>query len=166
MHKNNIDLNLCSLLGTRPDAWASINGSNDYPEIYGEARFYQTKYGTLVSVQINGLPYIENVCENRFFGFHIHEGSSCTGNESDPFADALSHYNPNNCPHPHHSGDLPPLFNMNGYALSVFISDRFTVDEIIGKTIIIHSEPDDFTTQPSGNSGTKIACGMIVSTIK
>lgn len=166
MHKNNIDLNLCSLLGTRPDAWASINGSNDYPEIYGETRFYQTKYGTLVSTQINGLPYPENICESRFFGFHIHEGSSCTGNESDPFADALSHYNPNNCPHPHHSGDLPPLFNMNGYALSVFISDRFTVDEIIGKTIIIHSEPDDFTTQPSGNSGTKIACGMIVSTIK
>ena len=42
--------------------------------------------------------------------------------------------------------------------MSVLIN-KFTVNEIIGRTVIIHSQPDDFTTQPSGNSGKKIACG-------
>ena len=42
-----------------------------------------------------------------------------------------------------------------------FMTDRFTVEEIVGKTIIIHSNADDFTTQPGGNSGKKIACGAI-----
>jgi len=41
------------------------------------------------------------------------------------------------------------------------LSDRFCVKEIIGRTVIIHSSPDDFYTQPSGNAGTKIACGVI-----
>ena len=44
--------------------------------------------------------------------------------------------------------------------MSVLIN-KFTVNEIIGRTVIIHSQPDDFTTQPSGNSGKKIACGEI-----
>ncbi len=38
---------------------------------------------------------------------------------------------------------------------------KFTIDEIIGKTVIIHAKPDDFITQPSGNAGEKIACGVI-----
>ena len=56
---------------------------------------------------------------------------------------------------------MPPLFGCNGAAFSVFLTDRITVNEIIGKTVIIHSDPDDFTSQPSGNAGTKIACGVI-----
>ena len=86
-----------------------------------------------------------------------------TGNEDDPFADAKTHYNPKSCPHPYHAGDLPPLFSANGYAYSAVLTDRFTVDEIIGKTVVIHSSPDDFTTQPSGNAGRKIACGVITA---
>ncbi len=88
-------------------------------------------------------------------------GTSCTGNSSDEFADAKTHYNPQNCPHPYHAGDLPPLIENDGYSyMSVFIN-KFTVKDIIGKVVIIHEMPDDFTTQPSGNSGTKIACGEI-----
>jgi len=41
------------------------------------------------------------------------------------------------------------------------MTDSFTVKEIIGKTVVIHSMPDDFTTQPSGNAGSKIGCGVI-----
>ena len=47
------------------------------------------------------------------------------------------------------------------FALSCFYTENFEIDDIIGKTIIIHQNPDDFTTQPSGNAGTKIACGEI-----
>lgn len=79
----------------------------------------------------------------------------------DPFADAMPHYDPNGCEHPHHAGDLPPLFENNGFALSLVLTDRFSVDEVIGRTVIVHADPDDFTTQPSGNSGEKIACGVI-----
>ena len=56
---------------------------------------------------------------------------------------------------------MPPLFGNSGRAWLAFLTDRITVDEIIGKTVVIHSAPDDFTTQPSGNSGSKIACGAI-----
>ena len=73
----------------------------------------------------------------------------------------MTHYNPKDCPHPYHAGDMPPLFGNNGEAFMAFMTDRFTVEEIIGKTVIIHSNPDDFTTQPGGNSGEKIACGKI-----
>ena len=41
-------------------------------------------------------------------------------------------------------------------------TDRFHVRDIIGRTVVIHSDPDDFRTQPAGNAGTKIACGVIV----
>ena len=67
------------------------------------------------------------------------------------------------CNHPYHAGDLPPLFSANGLGFSAFLTNRFVAEEIKGKTIIIHSNPDDFTTQPSGNSGIKIACGVISS---
>lgn len=49
----------------------------------------------------------------------------------------------------------------DGFALSIFVTDRFTVKDVIEKTIIVHEKADDFTTQPSGNSGKKIACGKI-----
>ena len=42
------------------------------------------------------------------------------------------------------------------------LTNRFTVDEIINKVIVIHANKDDFTTQPSGNAGTKIGCGKIL----
>ena len=100
-------------------------------------------------------------CGQRIFGFHIHEGTRCSGTSVDHFADAGSHYNPSNCPHPRHAGDLPPLFVNNGRAWFATITPQFTVSDVIGHTVIVHSDPDDFHTRPSGNSGEKIACGMI-----
>ena len=61
----------------------------------------------------------------------------------------------------YHAGDMPPLFGTDRFAFSAFLTDRFSAEEGIGKTVIIHDSPDDFTTQPSGNSGVKIACGVI-----
>ena len=88
-------------------------------------------------------------------------GTSCTGNSNDEFPNAKAHYNPKNCPHPYYAGDLPPLIENNGYSyMSVFLN-KFKVKDIIGKVIIIHDMPDDFTTPPSGNFGAKIACGEI-----
>lgn len=145
----------------RPYAFARIKGSSDYPNINGIVYFYKVQAGVLISIQLKGLPVSDSICQKPIFAVHIHSGSSCTGNSTDPFADAMTHYNPNNCNHPYHAGDLPPVFGANGLGFSAFLTNRFTAEEIIGKTLIIHSAPDDFTTQPSGNSGVKIACGVI-----
>lgn len=157
----NSNLPLLSILRGKPAATASITGSESYPGVWGTVRFYQTPKGVVIWAEINGLPHSGLPCHDRVFGFHIHEGTDCGGNMDDPFADAMSHYDPYGCEHPHHAGDLPPLFENNGFALSLFLTHRFSVDAVIGRTIIIHDQPDDFTTQPSGSSGTKIACGVI-----
>lgn len=152
---------LIRTLWQAPTAVAAVRGSVEFEDISGTVNFYRTPLGTLVSAQLSGLPGAEAGCQSPIFAFHIHEGSSCTGDQADPFADAMTHFNPEDCPHPYHAGDLPPLWGSDGYAFSVFLTDRFTVEEIVGKTVIIHRQPDDFTTQPSGNAGQKMACGVI-----
>lgn len=154
-------MSFIAILRKLPHAVAVIEGSDKYAQIHGEAQFYQTRYGVLVACEVAGLPMAEEICRSPVFAFHIHEGEKCSGNQKDLFADAGTHFNPNGCVHPYHAGDLPPLFGNNGYALQIFLTDRFAVHEVIGKTIIIHANPDDFTTQPAGNSGEKIACGQI-----
>lgn len=155
-----------SVFRRRANAAAFINGSEKYPDIHGRVLFYQLRYGVIVRTEVINLPKITEACNSHVFAFHIHSGNRCDGNMKDSFADVGMHYNPTYCPHPYHAGDLPPLFSAGGRALSICLSDRFTVHEIIGKTVIIHSSPDDFTTQPSGNAGEKIACGVITPTVK
>ena len=167
MNRNNQRYpNFGGLLSRRSQAWAEVKGSDAYPDIQGHVRFYQTPYGVVVVAELQGLPNPSGNCESPVFGFHIHEEGACSGNTEDPFANVGMHWNPYSCPHPYHAGDLPPLFGANGYAFSVFLTDRFAVEEIIGRSVIIHSHPDDFTTQPSGNSGAKMACGEIMNTLR
>lgn len=152
---------LLILMQQQPDAWAEIKGGPGYPEILGTAAFYPLWRGTLVLVSVSGLPQNASSCPQRFYGFHLHEGNSCTGSTKDPFSDAGLHWNPSGCLHPNHAGDFPPLIVNDGYAFEMFYTDQFFPEEIVGKTVIIHDMPDDFSSQPSGNSGTKIACGEV-----
>lgn len=145
-----------------PDAVAFLRGSAEYPDINGVVYFWQTNKGAVVAAEINGLPrQKQTACEHPLFALHIHEGYSCTGDAKDPFANAGAHYNPENCMHPAHAGDLPPLFSNGGRAWMAVLTDRFAVHSVIGRTVIIHSHADDFMTQPSGAAGSKIACGII-----
>lgn len=138
------------------DAIAILNWSKEYTKLYGTVKFYQKKNYVLVKVCITGLPK----SESGFFGFHIHSGEDCLGEE---FLGSQGHFNPTDTPHPAHAGDLPPLLLCNGGAYMTVATNRFRVKDIIGRTVIIHNMPDDFTTQPSGNAGMKIACGVIQS---
>lgn len=130
-------------------AKAQIKGGKNYPTINGVVTFKETKNGVLVTAKINGLPQSKTSCKGRFFGFHIHEGNSCTGTTSDEFANAKFHLNPTNCPHPFHMGDLPPLLENNGYAYMSVLTNKFKIKDILEKVVIIHDMPDDFTSQPS-----------------
>lgn len=142
-------------------ALAAVRGSADYPTIRGQVRFYQARRGVLVTVDLSGLPQPEGACAHPVFALHIHAGEACTGTAADPFANALSHYNPKDCLHPFHAGDLPPLFGNDGDAFMAVLTNRFTIEEVVGRTVILHSGRDDFTTQPAGDAGKKIACGVI-----
>lgn len=154
---------LSTIENGRPEAYAVIEGSSSYPGIYGNVLFYSIYGGTLLLADIMGLPASTGNCITDIFGFHIHEGDTCTGTTKDPFAAAGTHFNPQNCEHPQHAGDLPPLFGNHGYAWMMVFTDRFQPQEVVGRTVIIHDRPDDFTTQPAGNAGEKIACGRIES---
>ena len=138
----------------KPQAIAFINGVNTKHSIRGIIKFFQRANCVLVVADICGLPQTDT----NFFGFHIHEGDNCDGVD---FSGSKGHYNPDNTPHPKHSGDMPPLMLCGNIAHSSFLTDRFNVRDIIGRTVVIHDMPDDFTSQPAGNSGQKIACGII-----
>ena len=137
-----------------PKAVAIIHGGEENTEISGRVEFYKRGNHVLVVANIKNLPETDS----GFFGFHIHEGGACTGED---FAYTKGHFNPKNTPHPNHAGDLSPLLLCDGKAHLEVLTDRFKIGDIIGKTVIIHNSPDDFTSQPSGNAGTKIACGVI-----
>ena len=144
-----------SFFATRPDAVAYLKGGADTPKVHGTVRFFQGQTGVWVVAKVSNLPK-EN--KTGFFGFHIHEGNSCGG---DSFAETGGHYSPSPSAHPMHAGDLPPLLSVNGQAYLAVQTDRFRVEEILGRTVVIHGSADDFTSQPAGNAGIKIACGVI-----
>jgi Cu-Zn family superoxide dismutase len=102
-------------------------------------------------------------------GLHIHEVGDCSADDA---MSAKGHFNPFGKPHAghtaveRHAGDLPSLkANKQGRAKVDVEVDIITVTpgpaSIIGRSIIIHADPDDFRTQPTGNAGARIACGVI-----
>lgn len=149
---NKETMQILSKIRSLPDLSAKIEGNN----IKGNAYFWGTNYGVVCLVDVYGLPI------NKFLGVHIHEGVSCTPKmPPNQFGNAGAHLNPNNALHPNHMGDLPVIYTNSGHALSANLINKFTLRDIKGKTIIIHSQADDFRTQPAGDSGMRIACGVI-----
>lgn len=157
----------CQEEGERPArAYASLCGGPLAPKLRGEVRFEDCGDGVWVSVEVCGLPPFRPAKGNRPqigpHGFHLHETGCCeVGDPADPFLAAGSHWNPDRQPHGNHAGDFPALFSNHGLAVMSFYTDRFFVEDIIGKAVVIHQSPDDYQTQPSGNSGKRIACGVV-----
>ena len=98
-------------------------------------------------------------------GFHIHDKGDCSAPDA---TSAGGHLNPGAKPHghpgstEHHAGDMPQLeADAAGNAqLSVELAG-VALDSIVGRGVIVHAAPDDFKTQPTGNSGARVACGVI-----
>ena len=102
-------------------------------------------------------------------GFHIHEKGDCSSGDG---MSAGGHFNPTGKPHgnptapDHHTGDMPMLVaDASGNASLSTELGAMTVGsgttDIVGKAVIVHKDPDDYTTQPTGNSGGRVACGLI-----
>jgi superoxide dismutase, Cu-Zn family len=102
-------------------------------------------------------------------GFHVHDVGNCA---SADFMSAGDHFNPTHKPHgpqdhPHHAGDMPSLLADPSGKIDV----RFTlegvtlggVDGFVGHAVVLHASADNFDAQPSGNSGARIACGVIAA---
>lgn len=152
------DLFMDILRSKNPDAVAWIKGNEENPQMSGAVRFFSTPYGgILVEAQLFGLPNIKTQHSSDFYAMHIHENGDC----SVPFDRTGEHYSKDDSPHPQHSGDMLPLMGNQGYAWTVFYDKRVTIPDIVGRSVVIHAMPDDFMTQPSGNSGAKIGCGVI-----
>lgn len=141
-----------------PSALAWVRGGDTVPALSGLVKFYETPYqGVLVEAEIFNLPNKSIPGSSDFYAFHIHQNGDC----SDNFAHTGDHFNPTSQLHPFHAGDFPPLLGNEGYAWTAFYDKRFSIKDILGRSVIIHSNEDDFKTQPSGDSGSKIACGVI-----
>lgn len=133
-------------------AMACIHGAGEFSAVTGRALFRQCRRGVLVTVEVSGLPHHSEVCQRDTFAMHIHTGGCCTGNREDPFADVGGHLDPEHCGAPNQAGDLPALFGCRGHAYLSVLTDRFCLEDLLGRTIIIHAHPD---------GGTKMACGQI-----
>ncbi|MDD2190217.1 MAG: superoxide dismutase family protein [Eubacteriales bacterium] len=138
-----------------PVACAHIIGNSEIHHLTGDVYVYPFLDGSLIVADVEGIPF------SGFYGFHIHQHGPCTpGNGYVGFHDVGGHYSavPEQ-PHPFHSGDLPVLMAYYGHAFMVVYSDRFKPEEIFGRAMIIHEWPDDYRSQPAGNSGQHIGCG-------
>lgn len=147
-------------------AIARIIGGNIYPEIDGVVYFNDVEGGTEVIVEVWGLPLYKPATNNDQpigpHGFHIHEYGVCRIiDPNNPFESAGGHYNPTNQPHGNHIGDFPVIFSNDGYSMMKFFTNKFKPNEVFNKSVLIHENPDDYRTQPAGDSGRRIACGVI-----
>lgn len=142
-----------------PAVCAHMVGSSEIHNLVGDVYVYPFLQGSLLVADVEGIPY------SGFYGFHIHDHGPCiVGEGYTGFFDVGGHFTKvENQPHPYHAGDLPVLMSYYGHAFMVVYTDRFKPEEILGKAIVIHEGPDDYRSQPGGNSGQQIGCGTFVS---
>jgi superoxide dismutase, Cu-Zn family len=129
----------------------------------GTVEFYLAQPTMALNVQLEGL-------EPGNHGFHVHENGDCSGAKASA---AGSHLNPNGTPHGdpkdaeqrHHAGDLGNVRAEDGGAVKQWVrSDELQLQGpagIVGKAIVVHAKDDDLKSQPGGESGDPVACGVI-----
>ena len=143
-------------------ATATIVGTKKFKNVKGTVEFKETDDGVEVTANLEGLKKGDH-------GFHIHEKGDCSAPDA---KSAGGHFNPSNHKHgapdatEHHEGDLGNLTaGKDGKATKTFTMKGITLKDgdtsIIGKGFIIHEKADDMKTQPTGNAGDRVGCGVI-----
>jgi Cu-Zn family superoxide dismutase len=129
----------------------------------GIVLFHSTAEGVFVHARVSGLK------PNAEHGFHVHEKGDCASADG---TSAGAHFNPTGMAHgpqdgPHHAGDMPALkADASGVADAKFTLRGLTIgagaSDVSGRAVIVHADPDDYQTQPTGNAGARLACGVVV----
>ncbi|WP_230657965.1 superoxide dismutase family protein [Psychrobacter sp. I-STPA10] len=147
----------------QPQLKSTIQSVDGNHSNIGEMYLRQVDNGVQVYGQINGLQ------PNATYALHIHETGSC----NNAGKTAGGHFNPNNTAHGNpddinsHAGDLPNITaDANGVATMNYVKQGISVDmgadnSVYRRAFILHAGADDYQTQPSGDSGERIACGVI-----
>jgi len=131
--------------------------------VRGSVSFVQVGDKVHVDARVTGL------APNGQFGFHIHEAGDCSSGDG---MSTKGHFNPFGKPHAHagtperHAGDLTSLRSDGGGNASLSVDlDIITVSpgpaSVVGRGLIVHAQPDDYKTQPTGNAGARSACAVI-----
>ena len=145
-----------------PSATASLRPTTG-SSVSGTVNFVQSGGVVMVSGEVRGLR------PNAEVGFHVHDKGDCSSGDG---MSTGGHFNPEGKPHgqhgqaAHHVGDLPSLkANASGVASFSFQSSSIRVGsgaaDIVGRGLIVHRDPDDYKTQPTGNAGPRLACAVI-----
>lgn len=130
----------------------------------GTAQLTATPTGVLIELDVTGLP------KDQWVAFHIHETGSCdhaSGHES-----AGGHFNPTGKKHGFlseggpHAGDMPNQYvAADGILRAQVFNDDVELNRgklgVLGRALMIHAKADDYESQPSGNAGKRLACGVI-----
>ncbi|MFL6728736.1 MAG: superoxide dismutase family protein [Sphingomicrobium sp.] len=146
-----------------PQGGAPMTLINSAGQAIGTVRGWQTPGGISFRIYATGLPH-------GVHGIHVHPIGRC---DPPDFASAGTHWNPAgrqhglNNPQGPHAGDMPNVtVAANGVLQETVVLPHARLAELVdadGAAILIHAGPDDYVSQPSGNSGAKIACAVITS---
>ncbi len=131
-------------------------------KVKGTATFVETDGGVEITVNAEGLKPGDH-------GWHVHEKGDCSAPDA---KSAGEHFNPEHKKHgspdapEHHAGDFGNLTaGKDGKATKTITMKGVTLgegaDSLVGKALIIHDKKDDLKSQPSGNAGARVACGVI-----
>ncbi|MDR3086989.1 MAG: superoxide dismutase family protein [Azoarcus sp.] len=131
--------------------------------VQGNVTFKQEKKGVRIIASVSGLTA-------GMHGFHVHEKGDCSAPDG---SSAGGHFNPDGHQHgkvdaaKHHAGDLPSLkADAKGNAtLNTLVKGLMLTGDtgIVDRALIVHANPDDYTTQPTGNAGGRVACAVIMA---
>lgn len=153
----------CAGMGASSSRLSAVLAPTQGNQARGEATFSETDGGVVVEVRVTGLA-------PGGHGFHVHDKGDCSAPDA---TSAGGHFNPTGKPHghpdksDHHLGDLPMLVaDASGTAVLKTKVHGLSVSgagagNVAGRGLVIHAGPDDFSSQPAGNSGARVACGVI-----
>lgn len=137
----------------------------------GDTDFKGTVTFTPEGDGVRVVAHLEGVDQAGQHGFHVHETGECThGEGSKHFTSAGGHFNPTGAEHacpptePRHAGDLGNIevTNGNGHAeITTTLLSLSGANSVVGKAIILHAKADDCKTQPTGDAGDRLACGVV-----
>jgi len=146
-------------------ATATLQGAPADTDFKGTVTFTPQGNGVKVTA------HLEGVDTDGLHGFHVHENGSCVHGEGEKhFTSAGGHFNPDKAEHacpptePRHAGDLGNIQVTNGKGDLEFTTNLLSLtgpNTVVGKAIILHAKADDCKTQPTGDSGDRLACGVV-----